>query len=361
MQVARMQYHCRKKTSQNSTVSKEYRVRTNQHQKRAKTSAPEASVRVAWKESLRFCGPYPVPQKRFYKLETLQNAVYKAMNERDRFLFSSLQSQLGGAPGSLKCDLVYEDAIRLVFHINTSRKTGKQAAFRLVMAKNHEECSKQLLNEYETLKVLHQRAPEQVIEPCGHGVIYLPDRHRRREINREVFGYLTKEAAGLAPLYVASTTQLAPHDLHPLRYSKRDSELLKLALTRLAASLYDEADATGVDPAGLYPECLAACDNGRKADVLMLAQCRQLRKRFYRHKLIHNLLFGTLQTGGAVFPIAPARPERFFQALCDVVPEAKAKTWCQAFLDKAGYMNAHEHEALLPGRDYLAVLQEVIK
>ena len=336
-------------------------MKSNQKPNRTKAAVPEFSLPVVWKESMQFCGPYPVPEKRFYKLETLQNAVRKAVNERDRFIFSTLQTYLGGAPGSIKCDLVYEDAIRLVFHVNTARKAGKRTVFRLVVAKNHEECSKKLLGEYEALKALHARAPSQVVEPCGHGIIYLPDRHHRREINREVFGYFTKELPGVSPLYVASSTQLAPHALTPLRFSKKESELLRLALTRLTVSLYDEDGATGLDPAGLYPECLAVSDNSRKMDVLVLVQCRQLRKRLYRYKLIHNLLFGTLQTGAAVFPLAPARPDHFFQALCDVVPEEKARAWCQTFLDKVRHINSHEHEAVLPGREYFAVLQELIR
>lgn len=336
-------------------------MKRNQQQTHAKKVIPGNTIHVAWKESMQFCGPFPVPQKRFYKLETFQNAVKKAVNDRDRFLFSSLQSNLKGAPGSVKCDLVYEDALRLVFHVTAFRKASKPGNFRLVMAKNHEECSKQLLGEYEVLKLLHQRASQQVVEPCGYGIVYLPDRHHRREVNREVFGYLTKDAAGLAPLYVASATQIAPHNPKPLRYSKKDSESLKLALTRLVASLYDETDATGVDPAGLYPECLAASDNTQQAGQLMLLQCKQLRKRLYRHKLVHNLLFSTFKSGNTVFPIAPARPDHFFQALCEAVSEEKAKIWCQAFLDKSRRLETHEHEALLPGQEYLAVLQDMIR
>ena len=309
-----------------------------------------------------YCGPYPVAYKRFYKLETLENAVAKALQEHDRFLFASIQSLLGGAPlVAVNCDLVYEDALRLVFTVVISNKLRKQAAVRLVMAKNHEECSAQLLAEYEILKTLHQRAPEHVIEPCGHGILYLPDRHHRREVNREVFGYLTKGASGLRPLYVASNTQLAPHDLKPLRYSKKESETLKLAITRLITSLYDERTATGVDPAGLYPECFVAGVGEKGASTPVLMQCKQLRKRLYRHKLIHNLLFSVLKTGTTVFPLAPARPDHFFEALCAVVSKDTAQAWCQAFLAKTGAMNAHEYEELLPGRDYLAALKELTR
>jgi hypothetical protein len=46
---------------------------------------------------------------------------------------------------------VYEDALRLVFTLVASNRARKQAALRLVVAKNHEECSAQILAEYEVL------------------------------------------------------------------------------------------------------------------------------------------------------------------------------------------------------------------
>lgn len=337
-------------------------MKAKQGWKRPTAPSTGAEVRVSWKESRSYCGPYPVAHKCFYKLETLHNAIGKALQEHDRFLYSTIQSLLGRvALGAVNCDLVYEDALRLVFTLVASNKVRKQVALRLVVAKNHEECSAQLLAEYEILKELHKRAPDSVIEPCGHGVVYLPDRHHRREVSRELFGYFTKGAPGFRPLYVASNTQLAPHDLKPLRYSKKESETLKLAAVKIIASLYDERTATGVDPAGLYPECLAVGGGEKGLPRLMLMQCKQLRKRFYRHKLIHNLLFCVLKTGSTVIPLAPARPDHFFETLSSVVSKEAAQSWCQAFLAKSGTLNAHEHEELLPGRDYLAALKELAR
>ncbi|MCK5863327.1 MAG: hypothetical protein KAH38_12635 [Candidatus Hydrogenedentes bacterium] len=335
-------------------------MKPKQGWKRSPTKPGPPEIRVAWKESRSYCGPYSVAYKGFYKLETLQNAVGKALQEHDRFLYSTLQSLLGKVSlGAVTCDLVYEDANRLVFTVMASNKARKQASVRLVMAKNHEECSAQLLAEYEILRELHKRAPEFVIEPCGHGIIYLPDRHHRRDVSREVFGYITKGAPGLRPLYVASNTQLAPHDLKPLRYSKKESEALKKAIIGLVAALYNERTATGVDIAGLYPECFVAGEGEKGAVRIVLMQCGKLRKRLYRRKLIHNLLFGVLKTGTTVFPVAPARPDHFYDALCDVVSKDTAQSWCQEFLSKSNAMRAHVHEELLPGRDYLDVLQEL--
>ncbi len=337
-------------------------MKTTPNRRRIAPVPVDSGVRVAWSESLRFCGPYPTVYKRFYKLETLKNAVEKALREKDRFLFASIQRHLVcGPPGVVKCDFVYEDALRLVFTLVASNKARKQVALRLVVAKNHEECSAQILAEYEVLTALHQRAPECVVEPCGHGMLYLPDRHHRREVNREVFGYFTKDAPGLSPLYVASNTQLAPHAPKPMRYSKKESEALKLALIRLVVRLYDEATATGVDPAGLYPECLAVPERAQEDGRMLLLQCKQVRKRLYRHKLIHNLLFSVLKTGATVLPLAPARPDDFYDVLCALLPKDTARAWCQAFLAKASTMNAHEHEELLPGREYLAALGELAR
>lgn len=94
---------------------------------------------------------------------------------------------------------------------------------------------------------------------------------------------------------------------------------------------------------------------------MLLLQCKQVRKRLYRHKLIHNLLFSVLKTGATVLPLAPARPDDFYDVLCALLPKDTARAWCQAFLAKASTMNAHEHEELLPGREYLAALGELAR
>lgn len=319
-------------------------------------------MRTTWAETLLFCGPYPVAHKRFYKLETLRNAIEKGLAERDRFLYAGIQSQLGDVPlGAVSFDLIYEDAARLTYRVQASNRARKRVALRLVAAKNHEEHSAHILEEYETLKVLHERAPDSVPAPCAHGVIFLPDRHKRREVNREVFAYIARDVAGAAPLYVASGTQLAPHDLKPRRFSVRESEALKAALVRMIAGMYDENTTTGFDPAVLYPECLTAAKDTTGAPVLFLVQGRRMRRRFRPHTLIHNLLFSVLKSDVHVFPLAPARPEEFLDGLCAAVGADRACAWCRSFLSKSATMQSHAHEELLPGREYLAALASLVE
>lgn len=345
-----------------SFPKKEGNIKKKQARRRNTASAPNALVRATWTESRVFCGPYPETHKRFYKIETLRSAVEKALAERDRFFYAGIQALLGTAPlSSLVCDLVYEDATRLVFLLTAANRARKRGTLRYVVAKNHQECSVRLLREYESLTVLHRHAPEHVIEPWRHGVIFLPDRHRRRDINREIFGYLTKDVPGIAPLYVASQTQFAPHDPQPRRFSEKDSEQLKMAVTAMVAALYDERTGVGVDPVALYPECLGARVTDKNAPTLLLLQCRQLRKRMRTRTLIHNLLFGVLRTGAVVMPLAPARPDHFLEALSGAVTPTVAQEWCLSFLAKADAMEAHTHEELLPGRDYLDTLEELVR
>ncbi len=333
-------------------------MKSKQPRKRRATT-PKKEVRCTWAESRTFCGPYPKEYKRFYQLETLKSAVEKALIEQDRFVYAGLQTEVGTAPiSSCTWDLVYEDAVRLVFLVQVATQTRKRATLRVVVAKNHQECSAKLLREYEMLTLLHQRAPTRVVAPCHHGVVFLPDRHRRRDMNREVFAYMTKDVPGAAPLYVASNTQLAFHDPRPRRFSKKDTDAIKKAMTTLLVALYDEERHHGLDPAALYPECLAVTPT-QGASTLVLMHCPRLRKHLSATTLLHHILYGVFKTDDAILPLAPAYPEDFFAALCDGASPETARTWCRAFLAKAGAMEAHAHEELLPGRDYLAVLKEL--
>lgn len=308
-----------------------------------------------------YAGPYPIPGKRFYKMETLSNAVEKCLQEKDRFIWAGLKSAVNESSlASVVCDLVYEDAVRLVFSVTLATPARKNVHLRLVVAKNHEECSAAINKECATLAALHERNPQRVVPVAERGVIYLPDRHMRREINREVSAYMYKSPAALTPLYVASSSQLGPRGAKPLRFSLKETETLRKSIVGLLAGCYDEKSFTGVDPKDLTPECFAVQSPGGD-DAVLLVQCPRLRKRMPPGQLVQKLIFGTLGTGATRLAIAPTRPADFFQALARTVSPEKARKWCSAFIS---HQKTHaedtrpERDIDLPGRDYFEILAE---
>ena len=304
------------------------------------------------------CGPYPTPSKRFFKLETLTSALEKMLLERDRFFYAELVSQLGNIPlATVEGDLQYEDHLRLVFAISATNRVRKRAALRLCVAKNHEEHSAALRKEFEALNALHPRAPSRIIKPLRPGNIYLPDRYRRANVNREVFAYFTEAFPGTGPLYVASDTQLGPKGPQPKRFSIADTEALKISIVRLIAACHNESTFDGLDPADLAAEHLAIIKQGKAAPEAFLLHCPRLRRRFRPDKMLLHLVFGALKSDRHALPLTPARPERLLEALTKVVGEDTARQWCAAMLKKAGHMDGNAKEDQ-PGRAYIDALTD---
>jgi len=312
---------------------------------------------------MMYAGPYPVPCKRFYQLETLHNAIELYVQQKERFLWTGLSSLAKGAGiSTLGFDLVYEDPIRLVYALTITTQQRKRISARFIVAKNHEECSAALKKECATLGSLSERFPEGVVGPVQQGVLYLPDRHRRKEIEREVFAYLYPAPVDLTPLYVASPTQLGPHDPKPLRYSQKDTERIKLSIIGIVAACYDTNTRTGIDVEDLEPESFAVSRSEGKKWSVFLTQCPRMRTRMPQGQLIQKLLFGVLRTGKNILPMAPARPEDFFDALSRAATVEAARDWCTAYLkfqENRFAPKSPNKEVSLPGGDYLDILAEV--
>lgn len=325
--------------------------------KRRAKQRPDNLIHSSWKESRAFCGPYPQASRRFYKLETLISALEKMLGERDRFLHAELSACLDHTPlNTLSGDLVFEDNNRFVYMLESTSRTRNRAVLRLCVAKNHQECSTFLRKEWEALALLGRRASGQVINVRSAGSIFLPDRYRRKDINREVFAYITDAAPG-GPLYVASDTQLGPRGPQPRRFSIADTEALKASLVRLTAACYDARDGTGFDPADLHAECLALRRQPEGTPEVFLLNCPRLRRRLRPEKLLRHLVFGVLTSERHTLPLAPARHEHFFEALAAGASRETARDWCITFLKKTGPVDAINNESL-PGRSYLNMLAE---
>jgi hypothetical protein len=318
------------------------------------------ALRVKWSNSLMHAGPYPATCKRFFKLETLLNAVEKCLNEKDRFIHAGLTSIAGDVPiVALQGDLTYEDENRLVFSLVLTTRARKRVCAQLTVAKNHEECSATLEKECMALGYFSGLCPERIISPTRYGFIYLPDRHKRKDVKREVFAYFCAGPPTLAPLYVASPTQLAPHGPKPKRYTLKETEFLKQSIIGIVARCYTETTFLGIDPDDLYPECFAIKEQQKSGTSVHLVQCPRVRKKLRTGHLIQKLLFGTIKTQKQVLPLAPARPEMFFTALAEAITPEKAREWCNAFFShrKALIETSHmEKDISLPGRDYLEIL-----
>ena len=322
-------------------------------------------TKVKWSASQRFVGPYPEKTKQFFRLETLESALQKKLDERDYFLFRTLRDGLDGkVPDSLAIDWIYENKSRLVFSLLAGSRQGKHAASFLCLAKNHEEHTAALEQEYQALEILSKKHPKAFVSLLRSGLIFLPDRHQRREVNRELFSYLYKLPGDWSPLYVASSTQWGPRGTEVRRYSVQESERLKYLLICHLVTAYNAESFEGITPRQLAPDDLWVRKNKDRSLDLVIAGCRRLDRKLRPGQLVASLLFGSFSNGKEHLPLAPLLSDDFCSALAEALSKQEATRWGAAFFKQRkrheGKLSAAQ-KSYLPGGDYLDALKDCFR
>jgi hypothetical protein len=294
--------------------------------------------------------------KRFYQLETLAGATELYMRSWDRFIVPSVRDVLGGAPLTrLHFELFQEGRFQLIFRLEAVNANRRRATFAFVVAKNHEECSTVAHAEHRHLTTLHERAPGLVVRPYRGGAIFLPDRHRRADVRREVYAYLTQWLDGYDELGIHKNLQfivnVKPHHL----FSAEETERLKVMMIEVIARTYDAADRTCMAMPEIASGDFVVRRGARGALSIRLIACRRIQTRMSPAKLIDQILDAGWDWGGAKLRLMPADPANFLAALTHARGPAEAAAWIR---DYARAVRARRIPARRPG--FLEALEELM-
>lgn len=294
--------------------------------------------------------------KRFYKLETLAGATELYMRSWDRFILPSVKDVLGHAPVTrLHFELFQEGRFQLIFRLEAVNANRRRATFAFVVAKNHEECSKIAHAEHRHLALLHERAPGLVVRPFRGGAIFLPDRHRRPDVRREVYAYLTQWLEGYDELGIHKNLQfivnVKPHHL----FSAGETDRLKGMMVEIIARTYDPADRTCMAMPEIASGDFVVRRAARGQLFLRLIACRRIQTRMGPAKIIDQMLDAGWDWGGAKLRLMPTDPAVFFEALVRARGAEEAAAWCR---DYARAVQARRMPARRPG--FLEALEDLM-
>lgn len=264
------------------------------------------------------------PMKRYYQLETLSSAVEASLQWKNSFIFRSVHEVLG--PGeilSLDIELFQEGRYQLIFRMRAVNAKGKKAFFGLVVAKNHEECTRVAETEHRNLRTLHERSPKFVVKPYWGGTFLLPDRYRRKENDRHVYGYVTGWLNGFDELGVTRSLQFYVNVEKKHTFSLAETEWLKGHMLEIVASTHDDRTRTAM----VLPQ-IASGDfvvNREGTLKLRLIACRKIQEKVSREKLLSQFLTESWDWDGRTFKLAPENPATVLEALTRVWggPEAR--------------------------------------
>lgn len=321
---------------------------------RGQTSRPLVFT-TKWNNMVEFVDHRGKPFRRFYQLETLSSAVDKLVRDRDRLIQPAIEKVLGpGAANSLIFTLSAEDEFRLIFTIKVTTATKRKTQLSLVVAKNPEEGSRRVAQEYKHLRLLHERLKEEMTEPLRAGIIFLPDRYRREEHHRELEAYVTALPVGYEPLGIHRNLQYTAGTTPPHTFSKKETEVLKQKMATLALKAYHPVTRNGLDTGQLDPSTFQVNRTGKGPAKLKLFNCVHMQTRLTSTRVIAFLLTDTWNCRGIESAVAPESPSMFFEAVVNAVGPETARQWIKQYCHqaKAGKVKG-------PSPDYVEALAEL--
>lgn len=307
-----------------------------------------------WNNLVEFTDQHGKPFRRFYQLDTLTSAVDKLVRERDRLFQPAIEKVLGpGKANSMLFSLTAEDEWRLIFTIKVTAVNNRKTTLSLVVAKNPEEGSSRVAQEYKHLRLLHERLKDEMTEPLRAGILFLPDRYRREEHHRELQAYLTALPVGYEPLGIHRNLQYTAGTSPPHTFSKKETEVLKQKMATLALNAYHPVTRNGLDTGQLDPSTFQVNRSGKSMPKLKLFNCVHMQTRLTSTRVIAFLLTDTWTCRGNESSVAPESPSMFFEAIVNAVGPETAKQWLKQYCHqaKAGKVKS-------PSPDYLEGLSE---
>lgn len=287
--------------------------------------------------------------RRFYKLETLASAVEKMVHEGERFIVPAAEQVLG--PGKLKqiaFTLAGEDTMRLVFHVKVANSNRKRGILMLVVAKNAEEATRRVNLEYKHLHILSERIPGAMAAPVRQGLIFMPDRHRRKDQHRELGAYLTLLPKDCEPMGIHRNGQFMSLGAAHHTFTKRETESLRRQMVSIILAAYHPIKRDGIDTHQLDPSTFQVQRSGKGGPTLKLFNCVHMQTRLTPAKVLGFLLTDTWKCTGQECPYAPADPEDFYEAAVEALGQETADDWLGQYvrLAKSGKVKAAEPEYL---------------
>lgn len=289
-----------------------------------------------WNNMVEFVDHRGKPYRRFYQLETLASAVDKLVRDRDRLIQPAIEKVLGpGKANSMIFTLTSEDEWRLVFTIKVTTANKKKTTLSLVVAKNPEEGSRRVAQEYKHLRLLHERLKEDMTEPLRAGIIFLPDRYRREEHHRELEAYVTAMPVGYEALGIHRNLQYTAGTTPPHTFSRKETEALKQKMVTLSIKAFNPVTRTGLDTGQLDASTFQVSRTGKSLPRLKLFNCVHMQTRLTSTRVLSFLLTDQWTCRGIECTVAPESPSMFFEGVVNAVGPETARQWLKQYCHQA--------------------------
>ena len=270
--------------------------------------------------------------KRHFKIETLTNAFSKQVRTNDKFVLSTIRQVLGNnAATNIDAELVQESRYRLTFRLRVQTEKRKQATFGLVIAKNSNEYSELTRLEHSLMRILHERIPKLTVEPYKGGTIFLPDRHRRKEHDRDIYAYMTAWSSGFHELTLQNDLKFALKSNRLERMTHTQTQSAKRRMVEIILRSYDPGRRNAMSiPLNPVDSFIAAKPTKGNPQIKLCA-CTDMQNRVSPAKLIHRIVGAEWNVRKQIHALLPDDPEQFVQALHNALGKTEATDWLHQY------------------------------
>ena len=266
--------------------------------------------------------------KRHYKIETLTNALSKQIRTNDKFVLSSIRDTLGNVPvKNIEFELVHESRYRFTFKLKILAANRKQATFGLVVAKNHKEYSELTKNENTFMRILHERIPKMSVQPLKGGTIFLPDRHKRKEFDRDVHAYMTTWQGGFHEMGLQNNLNFNVKTPRITRMTPTQTESVKRRMVEIILRTYDPTRRNAMSiPISPVTDFFASKPASGTPHI-KLAACTDMQNRVSPAKMIHRIVSAEWVINKKVFCLMPSDASEMMQAITNALGKESAIDW----------------------------------
>lgn len=331
-----------------------------------KTPRPDNVINVKWRAGRCFM-PAGMPEHlAFFRMETLQNAVEHLLTIRDPYVQAAFRKTLGADTQlkTLSFDLASEEANRFLFLATGGSRQIGQTTLGWVVARNHQEFGTAVKAGWEGLRLLHRAAPALTTYPLVSGFVFMPDRHGRTAMGRELPGYFVAWPEGAAPLHAGRPDQLSLRFAEGFKLLTRaETEIMRKSMAELALRAYNPERGVGVNLSAINPEDILGWRgaSGKNPTGIRAYFSRARETRTTPGRYLTRVLQAAWPTPAGPCPWTPSDPEVFAGVLRTVAGEGAADWMLECAEQQARIIRGGgERTQFAHGQGYIETLREIM-
>ena len=281
-------------------------------------------VRVRCKESKTTMDLTGGTGKRFFQLDTLQNAIQGHLSRGESWLTNPLRECLrGSVPVTMALDLRWENSYAMTFEATPASTTGKSGKLMLVVAKNHQEHGERLRGEIEALRELAPRCADAIAPVIAEGTFYFPPKIQTQGKGRQVLACLRTWPGP------CMMTEFRPEGQYVLvnesrrLLSRAESESYGASIARLFLRSFDALTRSGPSLNSIHWEDVL-CRSLKTAIGPGLVHCSRLTRYRSIQAYLKGLLLWEPDKDSGVYPMQAVDPVKLARVMRDALGEELA-------------------------------------